>query len=254
MSQDFFNRNGPYNLLIAQGKIPGAEAISGFGLSVTGGAVTNQIIWPGTTFHIPPMAGTQMNLVSTSADDNPAGTGIRLVEIHYLDGNLDPQVEQLATNGLTPVPTVATDIRFVQCLHGYFTGTGLAAAGTISLSFGGLTYAIIRPGRIRCESSARMVPRGKQLIVSDLAAGASSGTAAANVLVEYVATQIDVNIKTYENLFFPHGIAALQDNTSTMSLTSPGPFQPGVVVAMRATTDKAASVTASWFGWIENLQ
>lgn len=97
-----------------------------------------------------------------------------------------------------------------------------------------------------------MVPRGKRMFVADLAAGASSGTAAAAVQIEAVCTQHDARLYTNDGIFFPQGMTALQDTTASVSLTVPGPWMEGAVFAMRATSDKAATFAGTWYGWLEN--
>jgi hypothetical protein len=253
MAREFFNRNIDTGraLEIARGRISGACPIVGFGINTTSGSANNVILYPGPTFNIPPAAGVQMTIVSTSANDTVGGSGVQQLEVHYLDANLDDQIELVNMNGLTPVLTVASNIRFIQCFHGHLVGATKLAEGLITCSNGGIEYARVSAGRIRCESSARMVPRGKNLFVADLSAGANSGTATAQVEIELVATQLDIHIYTEQGLFIPHGIACLQDNTATLNVTSPGPFREGAIVAMRGRTDKAATMTGTWFGWTE---
>src|SRR5512139_3268256 len=121
-----------YATAVARGDVLNAEPFGGYGELTTAGAVNNQIIWPDGVYTIPPAAGVQMSLVSTSASDGVAGTGIRSLDIHYLDNTLTPQIETVVLNGLTPVLTVATNIRFIQCMHMITFGTGKAAAGVIT--------------------------------------------------------------------------------------------------------------------------
>lgn len=156
-------------------------------------------------------------------------------------------------NGITPVAMPVTNVRFIQCMHAATVGSGGGAAGTITASFGGGTMSQITTADLRCRSSARMVPAGKVAFVSALVGGASSGTAAAAVHIEIVATQLDTHQYTAQGLFFAHGEVALQDNSATLALPIPaGPFAAGTIVGMTFTTDKTVLVTGTWFGWIEN--
>src|SRR5574340_540012 len=169
-----------YATAVARGDVLNAEPFGSYGEITTIGAVTNQIIWPDGAYNIPPAAGVQMSLVSTSAQDGVGGTGIRSLDIHYLDNTLTPQIETVVLNGLTPVLTVATNIRFIQCVHLITYGSGKAAAGVITVTNTEISYARINTGQVRCSSSARMVPAGKNLFLTGLVGGASSGTAAAS--------------------------------------------------------------------------
>jgi len=253
-NSDFYARQAGYLIAVARGQVPGAYPISGFGKYVATGAISNQIIWPDGAFNIPPAGGVQISLVSNSPNDTAAGTGARQVEVHYLDGTLVEKVEIVTLNGLTPVAMVETKVSFIQCLHVHAAGSLLSAAGTIIAYNGATTYSILGPGTVRCASSARMVPKGKRLFVSDISAGASSGTAAANVQIELVATQLDNRVYTYAapGLWIPHGINSLQDDTAVLSISCPGPFSESAIVALRGTTDKAATLAGTWFGWLEN--
>lgn len=164
------------------------EAV-GFRSSISN-ATNGDDIWTGTaiTIPIPPSAGQQMQVVSTSvADDGaPVGTGVLTLDIHYINANGLEKEEYITMNGLTPVPTVATNIRFVQDIHTLTVGTNLAAVGTISISqFGAPTtvYSTITPGMNRALNSARMVPAGKVLIIRsfNMSGGAAAGGKSADI-------------------------------------------------------------------------
>lgn len=243
-----------YLTAVARGEIAGAEPFSGFGQRITSVAVTNGIIWPDGVFYYPAAPGVQPSVVSTSANDTAGGTGIRTVEIHYLDANLAVQVTPVTMNGLTPVNLTPTDVRFIQCAHATTVGSGGVAAGTITVSHAGNTMSVISTGDTRCRSSARMVPAGKRAFVASLVGGSASGSAAATGHVDFVATEIDGEQFTDQGLFFAHGEVAMQDNSSTLDMSLPaGPFQAGTILAMTCTTDKASTITGTWFGWIEDV-
>ncbi len=76
---------GPVELFTAQGTRTNIST-----------AVTGDDVWSGTatTIPLPPSAGTQMTVVSTSANDTNGGTGINNVEIHYVDANGNEQIEK----------------------------------------------------------------------------------------------------------------------------------------------------------------
>jgi len=238
---------------VARGNVQGAYPFGSYGKRTATGAETNRIIWPDGTFTLPAAAGVQMTLVSTSANDAAAGTNIRKVELHYLDADLAPQSEIIELNGLTNVTTVATDIRFIQCLHVHTYGTSPYAAGTITAKNAGTTYSQISTGELRCSSSARMVPFGKKCFVSGAVAGAVSGTAAAGVFIQIVATELDTFQYTNPMILFPHGGIGLQDTSVTFNFPVPLVFNAGTVIALSMSTDKAAIVGASWFGWLEDV-
>lgn len=164
---------------------------AGFRSSISN-ATTGDDIWTGTatTIPIPPSAGQQMQIVSTSANDDgsPVSTGILTLDIHYIDANGLEKEESITMNGVTPVLTVATNIRFVQDIHTLTVGTNLAAVGTISISPAGIpatVYSTITPGMNRALNSARMVPVNKVLIIRTFNAsgGAAAGGKSADIRI-----------------------------------------------------------------------
>jgi hypothetical protein len=176
----------PYTDDIAAGPVQffGAQAVR---LAVST-ATNGDDIWSGTatTLPIPASAGVQMTIVSTSANDTAAGTGIRTVEIHYIDASGLPQEEIITMNGLVAVNTVATDIRFVNDLYTLTSGGTGGAAGTITLYLTGApatVYTQINIGHYKHSNSARMVPAGKVLLIESysVSGGSSVGGKSAQV-------------------------------------------------------------------------
>lgn len=81
-----------------------------------------------------PAAQAQRAVVSTSANDaNPSGTGAKAVRITYLNSSYVRKIEELNLNGVTAVPTVNTDIRFIEKFE---VIKGTAAVGRIFLATG----------------------------------------------------------------------------------------------------------------------
>lgn len=240
-----------YELEVARGNITGAEPYGAYGERTTSGAETN-ILWPNGTYALPPAAGVQPSIVSSSANDTSAGTGIRTIDVHYLDADLVPQVETVTTNGVTPVVMTASNVRFVTCMHMRTFGSGKEAAGTIDCYVGAQVYSQIVAGAVRCSSSVRMVPAGKRLMVTSMYGGAISGTAAASVKFYMASCHFDGHDYTADSVFFPIGAAAFQDGSSGLTFNPPLVFDAGSAVAMKFVTDKAATVVGSWFGYLEN--
>lgn len=150
--------------------------------------VTGDDIWSGTatTLPIPPDAGEQMQAVSTSANDTLAGTGAQKIMVHYIDHNGNEQMEIINMNGVAPVLTAATDIRFVQRMHVIQTGINLFAAGTITISKAATpaqVYDQIQPGTNQSLNTSRMVPAGKTLLIDsfNVSGGAAAGGKSADI-------------------------------------------------------------------------
>lgn len=250
-SFDGYRRNDDYLRDVARGGVAGAETFGALGSVTTAGAGAG-VLWPNGSFVFPASAGIQMSVVSTSANDTLAGTGIRRIHLHYLDNILEEFTEIVTLNGLTPVLTSATNIRFVQGVHMHEFGSGAAAAGNITVSNSGQTYGEIKQGSIRCTSSVRMVPAGKRLMVTSTYAGSVSGTAAARTIVNIATPFFGGHDYTAANVFFPLGSGTFQDGSGGMTLPCPFPFADGQSVGMTYETDKAATIVGAWFGWMEN--
>lgn len=244
-------KTGSFEHEVSRGNVIGAYPISSYGKVTTVGTVTDVSVQShdGTVINVP--QSVQMNIVSTSTSDSSAGTGIRTVVIEYLDGNLDLSFEIITLNGTTPVNTVATDIRWIQCIHMATCGTGGKAAGTITLSNGGTIYSQIGIGQRTCLSSFRRVPRGKTAYIHSMYAGSSSGSAAAGAIVQLVTSQIDGLNQQETGLLYPQAGIALQDASTALTLSMPLPVGAGHIVGFTVSTDKAAIVTAGFVGWVE---
>lgn len=120
-------------------------------------------------------SGAQRSVSSTSAQDGPAGTGIKSVKVVYYDGNMDgPREEVVVLNGTTPVPTVATDICYVERMEAVESGVSGLTAGTIRLhpdNAGASTaFASISAADVRTRYSHHYVPTGRTMNLKGMVA------------------------------------------------------------------------------------
>lgn len=239
---------------IARGNIGGALPFGAYGEINTGGAVTNRLLWADGIWYIPNQTtGEQISVQSTSASDGVGGTGIRSVHVHYLDDTLTPQSEEIILNGLTPVLSIATNIRFIQCAHMDTYGSSKAAVGTITFTniAQTQTYNQIDPLQARCSSSARMVPAGKRFILMGLVGSSVSTTADSYAIIRIAASVFEGHDYTNDAILIPYGNIGVQNNGIPFILPVPFVFEAGVIIGMTCTTNKAAIVTGDYFGWLE---
>jgi hypothetical protein len=207
---------------------------------------------------VAPVGGVQMTLVSTSAQDGPAGTGVRTLRFNYLDADLNPQSEIVTLNGTTSVVTVATNVRWVGDLTGLTFGSEKHAVGNITVTNSGTRYKLLDLEARATRSTAFRVPAGKRLIIHSLFAGSASGSAAAKAQVSLVASVIgnlDGTVDRFEDvgLLFRQGTIELQDGTTTLADGALAALPAGAILGFRVTTDKAAVISAGFYGWVEDV-
>lgn len=120
----------------------------------------------------PAAAGEQMTIISSSANDTSAGTGIQTMRIHYLDNTGAEQTEDVTLNGTTGVDTVATDMRFINDFYALTVGSNGVAVGNVTLykkggSIGSDLYNFVVAGGNKSLVPHRMIPLGKTLYLQD---------------------------------------------------------------------------------------
>lgn len=110
----------------------------------------------------------QRSVKSTSSQDNPAGTGAKVVRIVYLDSNYVQHTEDVTLNGVTGVNTVGTDIRFIE---EFFVIQGAAAVGALQLMTttggGGSEFCGIPSVTTQAFLCHHYVPAGKMAYLLD---------------------------------------------------------------------------------------
>lgn len=212
-------------------------------------------LWTGPTItYVFPAAAQQMQIVSTSANDTAAGTGVRTIIMDYLDGSYNPQQAIITLNGTTPVTTVATNILRINGFHATSVGSGGFAAGNISLTNIGatITYAYIETGFNSARQAIFTIPAGKTGYLSHWQG--SSGTASGTHF-----TRISILATSHEGVA-TGGAFITQDEQGTLnnggSATMPIPiaFPAQTDIKMSAISDAAnagAQVMGAMFGWIE---
>ena len=58
---------------------------------------------------------------------------------------------------------------------------------------------------------------------------------------------------TQDTLLIPLATVGMQDTSQSFILPIPLIISEGTVIAMLCSTDKAAIMTGSWFGWLEDV-
>lgn len=149
-------------LEIAKGTLPGYSGVHVFSKATVG--TTNVTVWEDATLYVWPTVATPISIVSTSLEDNPAGTGAFTVLIEGLDENWLEQEELVNLNGTTPVVTVGTYIRINSC-QVVAGSTRNGAVGDISFSINGILAAKILIGNNVTNAGIYSIPADKTAFV-----------------------------------------------------------------------------------------
>lgn len=211
-------------------------------------------LWGGpTALYVFPTVAQQMRIVSSSANDAAAGTGVQRVQISYLDDEYRTQSEIVALNGTTPVNTQATNILRINSMHAVAVGSTTLSAGNISLQAigGDTTFAYMFAGENTARQAVFTIPAGMQGYISHWQT--SSGSANNHFC------QMTLIATCHENQPW-FGVMLAQDEQGTqnggasITLPIPIPVPEKTDIAIRCVSDAGnANVTGlgSIFGWYE---
>lgn len=121
-----------------------------------------------------PASASVLTIVSTSANDDSAGTGARTVIIEGLDANYAEITETVIMDGTTPVTTTNSFIRVFGMIVDT-AGSATFPAGNITAKISSTTYAQLTAGYNLSYNSNYTVPAGKTAYI--LHGGATSSAA-----------------------------------------------------------------------------
>lgn len=217
-----------------------------FGLR-TGIDNTKVDLWEGPTArYVFPSAPMQMQIVSTSANDTAAGTGVRTVTIDYLDANYIQQTLTLTLNGTTPVLTTPTDIFRVNYFHAVTVGSIGNAVGSISLqSVGGaVTYDIITASNNISFTGIFTVPANAVMgYIShwQYSSGSAAGSHFTKITIEATCHRGEL----LPGVFITQDFAGSLNNGDNVNYPTPIKIPPLTDIRLTAVADVGgASVTA----------
>lgn len=139
----------------------------------------------------------QRSIVSSSANDTSAGTGIRTVRIiYYTATGTGPFNETITLNGTVAVNTVATDICYIDKLTVLTVGSGGTAAGNITMKAatagGGATIKQISTGDLQSFDAIHYVATGTTLYITGISSGHNGTTVGSGARYRLRTQQINV--------------------------------------------------------------
>lgn len=244
----------PFGYGIVSGQITGKTPLYKIGYQAT---VNNTEIdlWNVAAAYVFPAAAQQMEVYSSSTNDAAGQTGALTVKIWYLTSSFVEKTETVTMTGQTAAATVATDIYRVNAFRVMTTGTGKAAAGTISLRNLADTpiYSQIAVGQTRARNSVYTVPVGKTLYISQVIY--STGNKSGNRFVKFtLRATYDDKVGATTGIFYPYNEIGMQDGAIAVHLDLPIKLIAGTDVKISAVSDSSSAdavCTGSYRGWLE---
>jgi len=152
------------------GEIPDISYINKFGLSGTLTAGVEEDVWSQGGTYTRMTSAETMDIVSTSANDAPSGTGIDSIFIRGLDGDYEPINETITLNGVTSVETTNSYLFIYRMEARNNTATGTTNDGTITAtaSTAATVQGHMPAGDSTTNGSHFLVPNGYSGLVTDL--------------------------------------------------------------------------------------
>jgi hypothetical protein len=241
----------PYYYLIADGKV--ANHVPWDDLGYLGSASTSSLtVWDGATQYVYPTVQQRMEIVSSSANDTLAGTGIQKVKIYYLDATGAEFTEIVSMSGTTPVSTVATNIYRINDFVASQVGTNGMSVGNIVIRNLATTpvYSEIAAGYTRDRSVIYTVPKGKTLFVTSMTFGCVYTTSGKSERFTFLGTYDDLG-GTLLNFFVPYAETVLVDNSIVRTFEVPFklPSLTDIKVNVVGETNAQCAVVAR--GWLQ---
>jgi hypothetical protein len=156
---------------------------------------------------LPVIAGADIDVVSASAADDDGSTGATSVTVTYLDDSFNQATEVITMNGTTEVEMTEQNISFIQKAEVTTSGTGLAAAGAITIAdvTGGGVHAVIDAGSKESGNCTWKIPAGHTGYVHGFwydvdAVAAGQGTAEIALQVAHAESSGVANSETWRTV------------------------------------------------------
>ena len=250
----------PYLYDIAEGNVANHWAWSKIGFN-SDVQTAEEIISPQGGTYAFPTAKMQMTVISSNDQDDPAvtgtgvaGTGVYSVTIYYLDNDYIEMYETVTLNGQTTVDTKATDILRIQNVRVTSAGTGLKAAGNISVKgkLDTITYGYIALGNTRQRQFAWTVPAGRTLYIVQANVYCIHTAANKTATITLRASYDDKAGKRLTNgILMPYAEAILADTPIPVTYTVPKRLPEKVDVICVGKSTGTASIAIAMAGWTE---
>lgn len=150
---------------MAVGFLPNIDptaTLSVYGRNAAVALNTLEDVWSGSSAYAFPTTARVHAIVSASANDTAAGTGLRTVLVEGIGADYLPLSEVVTLNGTTSVNTTGSYLR-INLLKGLTAGTGTKNAGAITATAAtdSTVSARIEAGMNRSESTVFTIASGR---------------------------------------------------------------------------------------------
>ena len=156
---------------------------------------------------LPVIVGADLDVVSASAADDDGSTGATSVTVTYLDDSFNQATEVITMNGTTEVEMTEQNISFIQKAEVTTSGTGLAAAGAITIAdvTGSGVHAVIDAGQKESGNCTWKIPAGHTGYIHGFwydvdAVAAGQGTAEIALQVAHAESSGVANSETWRTV------------------------------------------------------
>jgi len=249
----------PYTYDVAEGNISGHIAWNKYAINDDIDSAAEEDVWCVGGSYVFPTTGQQMEVVSSSAEDDPIkadtnpGIGIHSIRIYYLNTDFVEKTTDVTLNGTGVVNTTATDIYRINRVRPLIVGTGLKTAGNIDIRNTADTpiYSRIAIGFTKGRQLIYTVPQAKTLYINQFT-GSIGGTTAPKYGRFIIRSTWD-DISLIRNAWMTaYGESGQSSGFFSIKYSCPIKFPSGsdIVVSCK-TLDDNCYVTASLRGWQE---
>lgn len=242
----------PYLYDISEGNVSGHSIWSKSGYNADVDSGTEDMWAVGGTYVFPPSA-MQMEVVSSDANDTGLGSGVKSVQITYLDNTYAEKTEIVALTGTVAAATVATNILRINNFRAYTVGTGKKAAGNIDIreTDDSPIYGRIPLGFTRARNSAYTVPLGKTLYITSARFSAIGAAVGKDVIFTARCTYDDKRL-TVLDFFMPFIEIGVMDGGIQLDFEIPIKLPATVDIYVSGTAGNDNTFcTSALRGWTE---
>jgi hypothetical protein len=242
----------PYLYDIAEGNVTGHEEWSKIGFNPNVGT-TLETVWDYSVAYVYPVAGMQMEVVSSdNTQDLAGGTGCLTVTIVYLDDAFNEHSEVVTLDGTTPVLTTHVDIYRINSFLCTTVGTNGSPVGNITLrgAGGGTVYSYMLAGYNRARNIVYTVPEGKTLYITSIMWSCSDATKGVRFINQ---ANYDHISDVPRSFFLPYHESTLYNTAFYRPLEVPTVLPEHVDFKVSVISAQAGAMAdVSLRGWLEN--